>query len=167
MRHAFIAFYIGVMGDSWSATEKGMQPRLGRMGDRIGMVRIRVPALPAASLLFVLMSLVKIPWQLAGLRFLLGFADGAVLPAVQTLLVAFSSPCVTGRVLGYNQSFLYMGNMIGPMMGSTAAVVWGFRWVFVVTAIMVAFNTLQLVLSVLRVAVGRTVWPCCLKYGFI
>ena len=123
-------------------------PRLGRLGDRIGMVRILIPALVAASLLFLMMSFVQTPWQLAGLRFLLGFADGALLPAVQTLLVTFSARSVTGRVLGYNQSFLYLGNVIGPMMGSTVAALWGFRWVFMVTAALVVINMLQLVFSV-------------------
>lgn len=128
-------------------------PRLGQLGDRIGMARILVPALATAAVLFVLMSLVGTPWQLAGLRFLLGFADGALLPAVQTLLVTLSSPRVTGRVLGYNQSFLYMGNMIGPMMGSGVAAFCGFRWVFVATSIMVTINALQLTLSLKRLPI--------------
>ena len=145
-----VAFISGIVASLPGVAALVAAPRLGRLGDKIGMARILVPALVAASVLFIAMSLVQTPWQLAGLRFLLGFADGALLPAVQTQLVAFSSQRVTGRVLGYNQSFLYLGNMIGPMMGSTVAALCGFRWVFVATSLMVAVNALQLFISVKR-----------------
>lgn len=47
--------------------------------------------LVCAVVLFFAMSWVTTPFQLGVLRFLLGFADGAMLPAVQTLLVKYSS----------------------------------------------------------------------------
>lgn len=145
-----VAFMSGIVASLPGVAALAAAPRLGRLGDKIGMTRILVPALVAASLLFIAMALVKTPWQLAGLRFLLGFADGALLPAVQTLLVTFSSQRVTGRVLGYNQSFLYLGNMIGPMMGSTVSAIWGFRCVFVATSVLVMLNALQLFINVRR-----------------
>ena len=51
----------------------------------------------------------SLPLQLAILRFLLGFADGALMPAVQALLLKYSRSG-TGRIFGYNQSFMYLGN---------------------------------------------------------
>ena len=51
------------------------------------------------------MAWVNTPLQLGILRFLLGFADGALMPAVQALLLKYSSDQVTGRIFGYNQSF--------------------------------------------------------------
>lgn len=145
-----VAFMSGIVASLPGVAALVAAPRLGRLGDKIGMARILVPALLVASILFVAMAMVQTPWQLAGLRFLLGFADGALLPAVQTLLVTFSSPRVTGRVLGYNQSFLYLGNMVGPMIGSTVSALWGFRWVFVATSILVMLNALQLFFNVHR-----------------
>ena len=44
------------------------------------------------------MSYVQTPLQLGILRFLLGAADGALLPAVQTLLVYNSSNQIAGRM---------------------------------------------------------------------
>lgn len=41
------------------------------------------------------MSFVTTPLQLGILRFILGFADGAMLPAVQTLLLKYISERVT------------------------------------------------------------------------
>lgn len=83
------------------------------------------------------------PLQLGILRFLLGFADGALMPAVQTLLLKYSSDQVTGRIFGYNQSFMYLGNVVGPLIGSGVSALMGFRWVFAVTAVLVLLNCLQ------------------------
>lgn len=121
-------------------------PRLGRLGDRIGTDKILMGALVFAVVLFFSMSFVATPVQLAVLRFLLGFADGAMLPAVQTLLVKYSTEQVTGRIFGYNQSFMYMGNVVGPLMGASVSAIIGFRWVFVVTGVVVVLNILQFAL---------------------
>ncbi len=118
--------------------------RLGKLGDRIGAQRVLIAAMAFAVLLFIAMAFVTSVTQLAILRFLLGFADGAMMPAVQTLLVRYSSEQVTGRIFGYNQSFMYLGNVVGPLMGAGISAVGGFRWVFVATALVVLVNTLQL-----------------------
>ncbi len=86
-------------------------PRLGKLGDRIGTSRILLATLCCAVVMFFAMSFVTTPLQLGTLRFLLGFADGAMLPAVQTLLLKYSSDSVTGRIFGYNQLFMYLGNV--------------------------------------------------------
>ncbi|EKB6964543.1 multidrug efflux MFS transporter [Salmonella enterica subsp. enterica serovar Cerro] len=109
-----------------------------------------ISALICAVLLFFAMSWVTTPFQLGLLRFLLGFADGAMLPAVQTLLVKYSSDQITGRIFGYNQSFMYLGNVVGPLMGATVSAMAGFRWVFIATAAIVLINIGQLTLALRR-----------------
>ena len=146
-----IAFISGVIAAVPGVSALLAAPRLGRLGDRIGTERILLAALLFAMLLFFLMSWVTTPVQLAVLRFLLGFADGALLPAVQTLLMKHSSEQVTGRIFGYNQSFMYLGNVAGPLIGSGISALAGFRWVFIATAIIIIINTLQLWLNVKRV----------------
>lgn len=133
-------------------------PRLGRLGDRIGTAKILMAAMIFAVVLFFAMSFVSTPVQLAVLRFLLGFADGAMLPAVQTLLVKYSTEQVTGRIFGYNQSFMYMGNVVGPLMGAGVSAMAGFRWVFVATAIVVLVNIIQFAIALRkrdRIAAAR------------
>lgn len=103
-----------------------------------------------AVILFFAMSWVTSPLQLAVLRFLLGFADGAMLPAVQTLLVKYSSDQVTGRIFGYNQSFMYLGNVVGPLMGAGVSAMAGYRWVFLATALVVLLNVWQLAVMLRR-----------------
>ncbi|PLR30880.1 multidrug transporter subunit MdtG [Chimaeribacter coloradensis] len=146
-----IAFISGVIAAVPGVSALLAAPRLGRLGDRIGTERVLLAALLFAMLLFFLMSWVTTPVQLAVLRFLLGFADGALLPAVQTLLMKHSSEQVTGRIFGYNQSFMYLGNVAGPLIGSGISALAGFRWVFIATAIIIIINTLQLWLNVKRV----------------
>lgn len=103
-----------------------------------------ISALLFTTGLFAVMAWVNTPLQLGILRFLLGFADGALMPAVQALLLKYSSDQVTGRIFGYNQSFMYLGNVVGPLLGSGISAMMGFRWVFAVTAVLVLFNALQL-----------------------
>jgi MFS transporter, DHA1 family, multidrug resistance protein len=130
-------------------------PRLGRLGDRIGTARILLAALGLTTLLFAIMAWVETPLQLGILRFLLGFADGALMPAVQTLLLKYSSDQVTGRIFGYNQSFMYLGNVVGPLIGSGVSALLGFRWVFAVTAVLVLLNCLQVRRQFKQVESGR------------
>ncbi|MRT56899.1 multidrug efflux MFS transporter MdtG [Enterobacteriaceae bacterium RIT693] len=117
-------------------------PRLGKLGDRIGPEKILIGALVISVLLLIPMSLVQNTWQLGILRFLLGAADGALLPAVQTLLVYNSSNQIAGRIFSYNQSFRDIGNVTGPLLGAAVSASYGFRTVFLVTASVVLFNAL-------------------------
>ncbi|MGC6231937.1 MULTISPECIES: multidrug efflux MFS transporter [Hafnia] len=139
-----IAFVSGMIAAVPGIAALVSAPRLGGLGDRIGTGRILVAALGFTVVLFGLMAWVTSPLQLGILRFMLGFADGALMPAVQTLLLKYSSDRVTGRIFGYNQSFMYLGNVIGPMLGSSVSAVLGFRWVFVFTAALVLINMLQI-----------------------
>lgn len=139
-----IAFISGFIAAVPGISALFSAPKLGKLGDRIGTARVLMATLIFAVVLFFAMSFVTSPVQLAVLRFLLGFADGAMLPAVQTLLVKYSSDQVTGRIFGYNQSFMYLGNVVGPLMGAGVSAMAGFRWVFAATAVVVLINIIQL-----------------------
>lgn len=151
-----IAFLSGFIASVPGISALISAPRLGKLGDRIGTERILMATLICAVVLFFAMSWVTTPFQLGVLRFLLGFADGAMLPAVQTLLVKYSSEQITGRIFGYNQSFMYLGNVAGPLMGATVSAMAGFRWVFIATAVIVLINIVQLMLTLRQREKGRT-----------
>ncbi|WBU48450.1 multidrug efflux MFS transporter [Kosakonia pseudosacchari] len=146
-----IAFLSGLIAAVPGVSALISAPRLGKLGDRIGTSRILMATMAVAVVLFFAMSFVTSPLQLGILRFMLGFADGAMLPAVQTLLLKYSSDQVTGRIFGYNQSFMYLGNVAGPLMGATVSAMAGFRWVFAATAVVVFINFWQLLLAFRRV----------------
>lgn len=145
-----IAFLSGLIASVPGISALISAPRLGKLGDRVGTEWILMATLIFAVVLFFAMSWVTTPLQLGVLRFLLGFADGAMLPAVQTLLVKYSSDQVTGRIFGYNQSFMYLGNVAGPLMGATVSAMAGFRWVFIATASIVLINIWQLAVALRR-----------------
>ncbi len=144
---ANIAFLSGMIAAVPGVSALISAPRLGKLGDRIGTARILMATLIFAVVLFFAMSFVTSPLQLGVLRFLLGFADGAMLPAVQTLLLKYSSDRVTGRIFGYNQSFMYLGNVAGPLIGASVSAMAGFRWVFAATAVVVLLNIVQLAIA--------------------
>ncbi|HCE9101258.1 TPA: multidrug efflux MFS transporter [Citrobacter freundii] len=150
-----IAFLSGLIASVPGISALISAPRLGKLGDRIGTERILMATLIFAVVLFFAMSWVTTPLQLGVLRFLLGFADGAMLPAVQTLLLKYSSDQITGRIFGYNQSFMYLGNVAGPLMGATVSAMAGFRWVFIATASIVLINIWQLAIALRRRRGGR------------
>ncbi|MDQ4431712.1 multidrug efflux MFS transporter MdtG [Yokenella regensburgei] len=137
-----IAFISGMIASVPGVAALISAPRLGKLGDRIGPEKILIAALVVSVLLLLPMSLVHTPWQLAVLRFLLGAADGALLPAVQTLLVYNSSSQIAGRIFSYNQSFRDIGNVTGPLIGAAVSANYGFRAVFCVTAGVVLFNVI-------------------------
>ena len=145
-----IAFLSGMIAAVPGVSALMSAPRLGKLGDRIGTGRILMATLIVAVVLFFAMSFVTTPFQLGVLRFLLGFADGAMLPAVQTLLIKYSSDRVTGRIFGYNQSFMYLGNVAGPLMGAAVSAMAGFRWVFFATAVVILLNIIQLAWAMRR-----------------
>ncbi|TDX18634.1 DHA1 family multidrug resistance protein-like MFS transporter [Buttiauxella sp. BIGb0552] len=137
-----LAFISGMIASVPGVAALISAPRLGKLGDRIGPERILICALVISVLLLIPMSMVQTPWQLGVLRFLLGAADGALLPAVQTLLIYNSSNQIAGRIFSYNQSFRDIGNVTGPLVGAAVSASYGFRTVFLVTAGVVLFNAL-------------------------
>ena len=151
-----IAFISGMIASVPGVAALLSAPRLGKLGDRIGPEKILIVALIFSVLLLIPMSFVQTPWQLAVLRFLLGAADGALLPAVQTLLVYNSTNQIAGRIFSYNQSFRDIGNVTGPLMGAAISASYGFRAVFLVTAGVVLFNAIYSWNSLRRRALTRT-----------
>jgi DHA1 family multidrug resistance protein-like MFS transporter len=150
-----LAFISGMIASVPGVAALISAPRLGKLGDRIGPERILICALVISVLLLIPMSMVQTPMQLGVLRFLLGAADGALLPAVQTLLVYNSSNQIAGRIFSYNQSFRDIGNVTGPLVGAAVSASYGFRTVFLVTACVVLFNALYSWIT-LRRPIART-----------
>ncbi|MCR3755289.1 MAG: efflux pump MdtG [Sodalis sp. Psp] len=137
-----LAFISGMIAAVSGVAALLSAPRLGKIGDRVGPERVLISMMALSVLLLIPMSFVQAPWQLGVLRFLLGVTDGALLPAVQTLLIYNSSNQVAGRIFSYNQSFRDMGNVSGPLIGAFVSASYGFRAVFFVTALVVMVNVI-------------------------
>ena len=101
--------------------------------DRIGPKIVLMTGLIAAALLFIPMTLTNSPWMLAFWRFLLGFANAALMPAAQTILTLEVPTEAFGRVFSYNQSFQAAGSVLGALLGSTISGLFSYSAVFAIT----------------------------------
>lgn len=115
-------------------------PRLGKLSDRIGAQRVILVALIAAGLLFIPQAFVQNPWQLMGLRFLLGLAAGGLIPSVNILVKKITPDALTGRVFGFNMSAGYLGTFAGSVLGGQVAAWFGIRDVFFITSVLLLIN---------------------------
>ena len=123
--------------------------RFGAIGDRIGTHKVIIAGFIGATILFFLTAFVRNPIELGILRFLVGFTDACLFPQVQTLLTKNSSSMVTGRIFSWNQSAMYIGNIIGPLLGSTIAGISSYSMVFIVTALIVIANLILFRINVI------------------
>lgn len=115
-------------------------PIFGEWGDRIGTQKILIGGLIFAILVYIPQAFVTNVWQLAVLRFLVGISDAALLPQVQSLLAKYSPNEYSGRIFSYNQSAQFLGNILGPLIGSTISGIFGYGGVFLSTACLVGGN---------------------------
>lgn len=132
-RSGSIAFLSGL---AFSATGFGnllLTRQWGKLGDNIGYEKVLMILLVLAAILIIPQALVTNLTQLVILRFLYGMAIGGMLPCI-TAFIRLEAPLeMQGEVLGYNQSFRFLGNVIGPALGGIVAGVAGISSVFYVT----------------------------------
>lgn len=126
-------------GLAFSATGFGnllLTRKWGKLGDDIGYDKVMMILLILAAILIVPQALVTELWQLVVLRFLFGMAIGGMLPCI-TAYIRIEAPYeLQGEVLGYNQSFRFLGNVAGPLIGGIFSGYMGISSVFYVTGLL-------------------------------
>lgn len=118
----------------------------GKIGDDIGYEKVLSALLILAFLFIIPQAFVTQLWQLMIFRLLFGIAIGGMIP-VTTALVRREAPVdIQGEVMGYNTSFRFLGNIIGPMFGGIVSGFIGISSVFIVTGLffLIAFGFLYL-----------------------
>ena len=115
-------------------------PRLGKLSDKIGAHKVILVALVVAGLVFIPQAFVNNPWQLVGLRFLLGLATAGLIPSVNILVKKITPSSLTGRVFGFNMSAGYLGVFGGSVLGGQVAAWFGIRYVFFITSALLLIN---------------------------
>jgi MFS family permease len=116
-------------------------PRLGKLSDKIGPQKVMLTALIVSGILFIPQAFVRNPWQLMGLRFLLGFATAGLVPSINTLLKKITPDALTGRIFGFNISAFYLGGFSGSVLGGQIAAHLGIRYVFFTTSSLLLLNS--------------------------
>lgn len=127
-------------------------PRLGKLSDKIGPQNVMLAALIAAGILFIPQAFVRNPWQLMGLRFLLGFATAGLVPSINTLLKKITPDALTGRIFGFNMAAFYLGTFAGSVLGGQIAAYLGIRYVFFTTSSLLFLNAIWVYYKVYKKA---------------
>lgn len=146
---AQVAFLAGI---TFSATGVGnllFARRWGRLGDSIGYEKVLGFLLLLAFLFIIPQAFVTELWQLIILRLLFGIAVGGMIPTTTALMRREAPIEIQGEIMGYNTSFRFLGNIIGPMFGGIVSGFIGISSVFIVTGVLfvLAFGFLRYTLS--------------------
>ncbi|MEE8824585.1 tetracycline resistance protein, class B [Lentilactobacillus sunkii] len=138
--HGNVAFTSGVVAALPGIATIFAAPYLGRLGDHIGPEKILLAGLIFSAVVFFPMFFVTTVVMLGILRFLIGIANAALLPITQTVMTLEAPARSVSRIFSYNQSFQAMGAVVGPMLASGVAGILDYRYVFLMTGILVLIN---------------------------
>ncbi|GFZ30131.1 MFS transporter [Clostridium zeae] len=125
-------------------------PRLGKLSDRIGVHKVMLIALIVAGIDFIPQAFVTNPWQLMGLRFILGLTSAGLIPSVNILIKKITPSEITGRVFGINMSAGYLGVFGGAVLGGQVAAWFGIRYVFFITGALLLINAILVYFKVYK-----------------
>lgn len=124
-------------GIAFSATGLGnllLTRHWGKLGDRIGYLKVLALLLLLSSLIYFPQSLVHSIGMLIALRFGLGMVIGGIIPCRSAYIRQVAPEKIQGEIMGYNTSFRFLGNVIGPVMGGLISASFGISSVFYVTS---------------------------------
>ncbi|WP_298704761.1 MFS transporter [uncultured Veillonella sp.] len=114
----------------------------GKLIDRIGPRKILIASLLFTAIITVPQAYVTSAWQLAVLRFLMGFGLAGLLPALNTYISTHTPKALSGQVFSYNQSTQFLGYFLGSVGGATFMGLFGFTALFWATAGLFFLNSL-------------------------
>ena len=115
-------------------------PTLGRLGDRIGQRKVLIVSLCAAALMYIPQALAGNVYVLLAGRFLLGLFIGGMIPSLNVLVKLKAPQALQATAFGFNSSSTFLGNFIGPLIGSSVAAAYGIKNVFYVTMAILIVN---------------------------
>lgn len=125
-------------------------PILGKLSDKIGVQKVMLIALIVAGLDFIPQAFVTNPWQLMGLRFILGLTSAGLIPSVNILIKKITPSEITGRIFGLNMSAGYLGVFGGAVLGGQVAAWFGIRDVFFITGALLLINAILVYFKVYK-----------------
>ena len=112
-------------------------PVWGTLGDRFGRKSMVVRAMLGGAVTLTMMGLATQAWQLFGARVLQGLVGGSSV-ALLTLAALTLPRAKLGMGMGVMQTAQFLGNSLGPLMGTAAVGLVGFRGTFFAAAAVMA-----------------------------
>jgi len=137
-----LAFYAGLVSSVTGFSNVIFAPLLGRTGDRFGSEKVLRISLVCAGLSFIPQAFVHNVWQLMAIRFVQGMFIGGLLPSVNALIRRNVPDSMISRAFSFNQSFLSLGNLIGPTVSGMLSIWMGIRGLFILSAVLMLINAI-------------------------
>ncbi|WP_040224591.1 MFS transporter [Bhargavaea cecembensis] len=129
-----VAFLAGLTFSAAGVGNLLFARKWGQLGDDLGYEKVLTALLIMTFIFIIPQALVTSLWQLVILRLLFGIAVGGLIP-ITTAIIRREAPVdIQGEVLGYNTSFRFFGNILGPTFGGIVSGFIGISSVFYVTA---------------------------------
>ncbi|MDP4083707.1 MAG: multidrug efflux MFS transporter [Bacillota bacterium] len=145
-----VALFAGMVFSASGLASIISAPRLGKLSDKIGAHKVILAALVVAGIVFVPQAFVKNPWQLMGLRFVLGLATAGLMPSVNIMLKTITPASLAGRVFGFSMSAGYLGVFGGSILGGQVAAYLGINYVFFITSALLLINAMWVYFKVYK-----------------
>ncbi len=115
-------------------------PFLGTRSDRLGYRRVLLICLAGAALTTAPQAFAGNYYLFTAERFAVGLFIGGLLPVANAMVARLVDRSERGAVFGMTASAMFLGNSLGPLIGGGIAAGFGLRWVFLMTALVMAAN---------------------------
>lgn len=108
----------------------------GGLADQMGYEKILAVLFIVSVFMIIPQAFVTTLWQFILLRFFFGIFSGGFIP-ITVAMVRQEAPLeIQGQVMGYNQSFMHLGNIIGPISGGMLSGLMSIHSVFFMTGLL-------------------------------
>jgi DHA1 family multidrug resistance protein-like MFS transporter len=144
-----VAVYAGLAISVMGFANMLTSPQLGKLSDKKGAQHVLIYSMLGVALFSILQAFVTDIWQLICLRFLIGLCLGGVLPAVNTLIRLHAPEGMESRTYGFSNSAMYLGTMLGPILGGLVVSGVGIKGLFFVCALVLLINVMIVKIKVL------------------
>ena len=148
---AHLTFWAGLVMSLTALGSAFSSIYLGKLADRIGHWHVLIASMVGCICLLLPQAFVTAAWQLALLRFILGFFLGGLIPCVTAIIRQNVPSHAIGAILGLSVSVQYIGQVLGPICGGFVSGWFGVPSVFFMTAI------IMLLALLLNIALSRKI----------
>lgn len=142
-----VTVWSGLIFSSTFLVAAVLAPYWGRQADRLGKKKMLMRAGFCLAVVYFLGSLARNPYELLGMRILQGVANGFV-PASFAIVSSSVPENKMGSSLGFMQTGLLTGGILGPLLGGVLSHVYGMRQSFVIAAFIIFLATVAILVLV-------------------
>ncbi|MCH5583708.1 MFS transporter [Shimazuella sp. AN120528] len=142
-----LALMVGLVSAITGIANLVGSPTLGKIGDKIGQRKILIFSLVMSALAFIPQVFATSITELLIGRFFLGLFIGGMLPALNVLVKKMTPKELQGTAFGINSSARFLGNLIGPLVGSFVATTLQIQDVFYFTIAFLLINAVMIVFA--------------------